>query len=602
MRSENHLLDSQSKFVDHEFLPNRNSIYNNKYSKTSLMTKLNFNIRIFKWLRAEDIKFSSDKNVPLTLKNSPCPDNVVQGAIGSCWYLSALAALVTKKDIFDKLFITKECNEQGIYQFNLCIRGQWNKVVVDDFLPCYINKKVVFAHIDDNQLFVALLEKCLAKIHGSYSSIILGSCAEGLQTLTGGPCIKLSWSTKEFDYDQNMQHWNQILEATSKGFIMTCVSDYNIFIVKNGIYEKHIYSVLDVRELNYENRIARFIKLRNPWGRNELRGELTNKWGNWPDEIKDQISKERRHSKGTFWIRFEELLKYFSEITICKTRPHWKALRLSSVFYNYSEEVECFTINVNKPGEFKIDIELFADGRTFDRFDRTTDPIIDLCLIICKIEEDELKCIEFSHDIQSYISFETVLTQGKYILFATSLKAIILSKRENSNKNLFKYNLIIHSQETLDIKKVTKSAEIVSEFFFSFIDFSAFQSKINIRGDFKVTNLITRTLNCIMVENKSNKYCFDLVIDTSNKVNIDQTRDGSQMKDHLCPGEKKILLCSIPMVFRKSHIYNCKLIEHAFICQRKKEISQAGELKLKESNPFWGLKVNKSKIEKYIYD
>ena len=101
--------------------------------------------------------------------------------------MSALASLAERSALIERLFITKTVNKEGIYKIKLCKNGEWVKVTVDDYFPCHPMGSPVFSRSKGNELWVLLLEKAYAKIHGSYFLLRGGFANEGLIDLTGCP-------------------------------------------------------------------------------------------------------------------------------------------------------------------------------------------------------------------------------------------------------------------------------------------------------------------------------------------------------------------------------------------------------------------------------
>lgn len=60
------------------------------------------------------------------------------------------------------------------------------EVVIDDYIPCDRGEPV-FSSANGNELWVILLEKAWAKLHGSYERIEAGFAENVMHDLTGAP-------------------------------------------------------------------------------------------------------------------------------------------------------------------------------------------------------------------------------------------------------------------------------------------------------------------------------------------------------------------------------------------------------------------------------
>ena len=70
----------------------------------------------------------------------------------------------------EALIETDQVNDAGIYLLKFFINGIDVPIIVDDYLPVHMKTgKLAFAHGNEGELWVSLLEKGWAKLNGSYA-------------------------------------------------------------------------------------------------------------------------------------------------------------------------------------------------------------------------------------------------------------------------------------------------------------------------------------------------------------------------------------------------------------------------------------------------
>lgn len=267
-------------YIDNEFPPCKQSLYMNgsRIKRSNLIHSNGFK-QVKKWLRPHEVFVSPEEDsLPVCLFSDPSPKDVIQGELGTCWFLSALALLAEKPFLLLNCMVTQKYNPEGVHQVRLCRRGEWIVVNIDDFLPCDKFNQLVFSYGRKKQFWVPFMEKALAKLYGSYEAVARGACAEGLQTLTGEPCEVLYLQmdlqrseSNEMPTPVGMHDntpfaiWQKIISSRKLGYLMTtlCYNEnlrYESFD-KLGLLNRHIYSILDAREFNYDGRKVQLLRL-----------------------------------------------------------------------------------------------------------------------------------------------------------------------------------------------------------------------------------------------------------------------------------------------------------------------------------------------------
>ncbi|KAK7369224.1 hypothetical protein VNO80_11259 [Phaseolus coccineus] len=306
----------ETQFTDQEFPPNDHSLFVDPANPPAKLQVVSG------WLRPNDIARQNHFDCRQCLfSGSPNPSDVCQGRLGDCWFLSAVAVL-TEVSCISEVIITPEYNEEGIYTVRFCVQGEWIPVVVDDWIPCELPGKPAFATSKKGyELWVSILEKAYAKLHGSYEALEGGLVQDALVDLTGGAGEEIDMRSGEAQIDlASGRLWSQLLRFKQEGFLLGAgsPSGSDVHISSSGIVQGHAYSILQVREVDGH----KLVQIRNPWANEvEWNGPWSDSSPEWSDRIKHKLKHVSQSKDGIFWMSWQDFQIHFRSIYICRIYP-----------------------------------------------------------------------------------------------------------------------------------------------------------------------------------------------------------------------------------------------------------------------------------------
>jgi len=129
--------------------------------------------------------------------------------------------------------------------------------------------------------------------------------------------------------------------------------DGNDDMMSIGLVASHAYSLLAAHDLTKNGQPLKLVELRNPWGKGEWKGAYSDESPEWTPELKQKLAVHD-DDDGIFYMPYNEFLKYYSDVQICKIHDDYRytSLRVNS---NCSEE-KWFKVTVPSSGKYFISV------------------------------------------------------------------------------------------------------------------------------------------------------------------------------------------------------------------------------------------------------
>ena len=278
----------------------------------------------YSWSRLGDIFEANKLNVFKDTRD--LPNDVVQGELGDCYFLSVLAAFAEDPNIIADLIDPKGKGNDGSFTAKVIIHGEPVTMVVDDAFPVANDTKLAFAGINENSgnIWPLILEKAWAKCNRSYEDIIPGNSADAFEFLSPAP-----FNTYYHNSETRPTLFETIRDAQKKGFfvladITETMSTNLESLSRLGLITNHAYTVINTAVLRKSNGSEiKLLKMMNMWGTNEWVGDWSDSSSKWTQEFKKEVGLEQKED-GIFWMSYDDYLQFYTTTHICKIHPDYE--------------------------------------------------------------------------------------------------------------------------------------------------------------------------------------------------------------------------------------------------------------------------------------
>lgn len=370
--------------------------------------------------------------------------------MGNCWLIAGINILLENKELFNRVFVTQNYSPEGCYIVRLCYQGIWQTVVLDDQFPCLSDGTLAFSKSVRKQLWVLLIEKAFAKLYGSYHRVESGFTTDAFVSLTGYPSFftSFSLSVNNLNYQETM--WRKLLAMKYDKYSFS-VSTILRIPQNFGLVENHAYTLLNVKEVDG----IRLLLIRNTWGYKIWQGEWSEQCSKWTPRLRSAFgfsqinTPEKLSQDGIFWIGFEDFLKYFQYVYVCKHRQNLYEQRISTRFLSADKKsFKGFRLKIFRKSSFYFSM-FHPQAKKF---------VNNFMFLIVTLNEDFMPILEYAskNRFLCFLCDETKLNPGKYIIIP-----LALGNFSSWDENIYNYNMVFQSNREFELKKISYDSNLI---------------------------------------------------------------------------------------------------------------------------------------------
>ena len=418
----------------------------------------------YSWAKLSEIKDTSKLKV-ITPNAKNLSEDVIQGELGDCYFLSTLSALAENpKNITNIVHNTKVSD--GNFEATIYIHGEPVKVVIDDSFPVANATKIAFAGINEKtgNIWPMILEKIWAKCNKSYEDIIPGNSSDAFEFLTPAP-FDHYFHTQEisnslFKIIQDASDKNQIILAD-----ITETKNTNLdTLSKMGLITNHAYSIIGTAVLKKPNgNEIQLIKMKNIWGTNEWIGDWSDKSLKWTQEFKKAVGLQEKED-GVFWMSYDDYLQFYTTTHIAQIHSDYN---YNVIKMKNKEAQNICKINIEKKGSGYFMLNL--------KNPNYSNPYCSV-FVIKKIDENNYELIgsDSGKKDRFYIPCEN-MEKGVYYISVSypknNNKNNILQENYEYNQTEFSVRIGVYSSiKDIKFTPIEDKSEIEDYFYYTILD------------------------------------------------------------------------------------------------------------------------------------